>query len=99
MIFTKHMRFDEPYYFCGVYKIVKYSFHRGSGKVKAYYQAYKHNGTAWGDYVNRSLQHDSRPTLLECKNMCIKHQVDTGTACASQLKAAMKTQTTWLVVK
>ncbi len=91
MKFTKQLRFNEPYYFSGMYKIVKYT-----NNIKPHYHAYLHNGTAWGDYVNRKKQFNEKLSLQECKNLCVEHEKSTGKADKYQLKRADQSRLAWL---
>ena len=75
MKFTEHMRFDEPYWFNGVYKISKYVWFNG-GKSEPYFHAYisVNNGRQWGNFVGGySAQCNRKLTFKQCVELCIKH--------------------------
>jgi len=94
--FTKEMRYGEPYWFSGIYKISRYEWCNG-GPSKPYYHAYHLNGhKSWGDYVGgRAAQYDKRLTLAECKALCQNH-AETYELTPGQLKQASIARAAWI---
>lgn len=98
MKWEKCLRFDEPFWFSGIYKIVQY---RGSlrSPKPVYYQAYQLcDSGSWGDYVERFKQQDKYPTFAQCRAMCEAHAKG-NPATPARLKQAMRAQSHWLDTK
>lgn len=99
MNFKRYLRYSEPFYFSGIYKIVKYEYFNCE-KCKPYYHAYylPIDNKNWGDYVGgRPAQHNKRLTLKQCKALCEEH-AKTYTPTKAQLKQAEVAREAWLDV-
>lgn len=97
MEFNKVMRFDEPFWFSGIYKITRYTWYNG-GACEPYYHAYyiPNGGKNWGNYVGgRIMQYNKKFTLSEAKQMCAEHAKE-YTPMSRHIKQATIAQEKWI---
>jgi hypothetical protein len=94
--FEKHLLFNSPYWFNGIYKIASYTFFNGY-KCKTYYQVFKLVRVNWGDYLEPAKQHDKTPTFQECIDMATEHAAN-YTPTNAELKKAILARDRWLDV-
>lgn len=92
MKFEKVTRFNQDYWFSGIYKLVSYQYYRGA-QVPTYWVAYyiecgEHN---WGTSVNKV---DKMRSFDAVKDDCLKHAA-TYQPTNSQLKRAKIAQEKW----
>jgi hypothetical protein len=97
MKFTKYIRFEQPYWFCGIYKIVRYTWYKGS-RCKPYYHAYRIIGSQWGDYVGgKSAQENKQLSFKQVVKLCEEHAND-YTPTKAELKKAEDGRLGWLSI-
>jgi hypothetical protein len=96
MEFKKYLRLNQPYWFCGIYKIGVYAWNDGYQRPP-YYQVYKLSRTKWGNYLEPLKQHHKTPTFEECVSMAEAHHAE-HPAPPERLKAALKARDRWLEV-
>lgn len=97
MKFTKKNRYGEPFWFNGVYKIVKYDYsHNRGGWGNEHFQCYiaVNQGKQWGDYVNRGAQKNKDLTFNECVALCDEH-AKTFTPTPRSLENAAASMKAW----
>lgn len=71
MKFKKYLRFHDPYWFSGVYKICRYENTERGTKYK--YYAYYILEHSWGDCVDKSKKEHGYPTLKAAMDACEVH--------------------------
>lgn len=98
MQFEKHYVSGQPYWFCGIYKISKYTWHRGA-ESKPHYRAYYLIDKNWGDSVipqeHGYHKQDNKYTFDECVKYCKEHAKN-YTPSARQLKQAEIAKNKWI---
>jgi hypothetical protein len=96
MEFEQVTRFDENYWFSGIYKISSYMFHQGYACPRHYHAFYlPPNNKHWGDYVGgREAQYDKTLTFDQVKALCVEH-AKSYSPTAKQLKQAEIAKTAW----
>ena len=96
MNFKKHMRYNEPFWFDGIYKIASYTFDRRGSERERYYHVYYLTGKNWGDYVGgKPSQYDKELTFNECVKLAEEHS-KSYTPTKQQAKQAEIAKTRWL---
>jgi hypothetical protein len=92
---VKEVRFGQPHWFSGVYKITSYRWHNNS-EVPVYYQVYRTCASGqWGDFVDAALQHHKCPTLAECKAMA-EADAKQWPATTRQINKAQTSRDRWM---
>lgn len=93
--FKQYHRFNEPYWFSGIYKISRYTWHK-RGECAPYYHVYYLTGKNWGDYVGgKPTQYDAQLTFNECVKLANEH-AKTYAPTKKQLEQAEIAKNSWL---
>ena len=97
MKFNKYTRFNQPYWFSGIYKISQYTWFQGHD-CEPYYHIYKavNSGKQWGNFVGgNSTQMDKKLTFDECVKLAESH-AKTYAPTKHELKNAEIAMKSWI---